>query len=247
MPSLFLSVLILFGCNHRNADEPLPPDVEAYAVERTPAVYKKFQEARAELLRIKEGKRLLAADLKKLSRSWRDDATMQGMLSREKSIEDEINRHREYLESSYLRERKFLLGLTAEGVPSSSGRPASRALGTPVEPSTLRATAIKENVAHLSSYAEQTSIPESPKNYQSLEVHPSVGKVGDHCWAISRYVIEDGDGVYAIEKGTQLEILGLEDSFIMIVSDGRRTFRVPTSLLTSENASAPVAAPRSKM
>jgi len=233
-PALFVFAVILSGCHPRHANDPLPSDVEAYALERTPAVYQKFQEARAKLQRIAEGKTLLAADLKKLNRNWRDDPMMQGMLAHEKTVEDEINQLREFLESNYLRERKFLLGLTSEGVPSSSGRTTSRTPAAQATPSALRATAIKEKSVPLSHYTQQTFIPESLKDYQPTAADPFTGKIGDHCWAIARYVIETEDGLYAVKKGTQLEILGLEDSFIVVVTDGKRSFRVPASVLTTE-------------
>lgn len=243
--SPLIFALFLSGCHPRHANDPLPPDVEAYALERTPAVYEKFQEARAKLQRIAEGKTLLAADLKKLHRNGRDDPMMQGMLAHEKSVEEEIQQLRELLESNYLRERKFLLGLTSEGVPSSSDRTTSRTSATQAAPTSLRAATIKEKFFPLSYYTQQAFIPESLKDYQPTEAEPFTGQAGDRCWTMARYVIETGDGLYAIQKGTQLEILGLEDSFIVIVTDGKRPFRVPASLLTTEKT--PRAEPRLRL
>ena len=228
---------ILAGCNRPRVGAPLPPDVEAYAVERTPAVYEKFQNARAKLQRIEEGKNVLLADLKKVNRNPREDPTMQQMLARQATVEEEIKQLRESMESNYLRERKFLLGLTADGVPSAQVDPATPK--TVPSKAALPSQYIRAPATYPSSF-----IPENLKNL--LDSSPSpvfAGTVGSRCWLMSRYTVEIEDGLYGLKKGTALRVVEIKDSFIVVVSDEKRTFCVPSSLLTTETPSAGLVRP----
>jgi len=229
------------GCNRPRPDASLPPDVESYAIERTPAIHEKFQKARSNLLRIEEGKKALLTDLKKVNRKPSEDPTMQQMLVRQETVENEIKQLRELMESNYLRERKFLLGLTADGVPSAQGNPA-----TPKTVPSKAAQSAQNIRAHAPAILATREIPATypssfnPENLKNLpDASPSpvfAGTVGGRCWLMNRYMVEIEDGLYGLKKGTALTIVEIQDSFIVVVTDEKRTFHVPASLITTDAA-----------
>lgn len=245
---ILFAVAILAGCNRPRVGAPLPPEVEAYAVERTPAVYEKFQNTRAKLQRIEEGKNALLADLKKVNRNSREDPTMQQMLARQAIVEDEIRQLREFLESNYLSERKFLLGLTADGVPAAQAdatipKTVPNNAAQPAQNIRAQAPAISPT-QEISATYQSSFIPENLKNFPNATPLPAfAGKVGDRCWLMDRYTIEVDGGLCGLKKGTLLRVIRIVDSFIVVVTDEKETFHVPASLLTTEKPTQKITTP----
>jgi len=116
MRRALLVALLLTGCDVKPKDT-LDPDVESYAVEFTPAVFRRYQDGLARHDRICEGERVLAAELKKVGKAASSDELMVSMQAAKKEIRSELDSLRNFIQNAYLEQKKYQAALTSEGLP----------------------------------------------------------------------------------------------------------------------------------
>jgi len=233
------------SCNSKKMSDPLPPEVESYARERTPDAYQRFQNERLRFLELEERKTMLEKELKLIGRSTSEDGTYLQMQAQQASVEIQITQMRIFIENCYLEHKKYLMGFNSNGTPvqpprdireaipiASKPRPSNNRL--PPLANTTPAHIDKEiNLPRLTLTTFQMHSPDFPQPSPAETSRFSfLGTEGDRCVLQQRFAIQTEDGVVGFPKGTRLRITKVESEFIYHVTDESHEFIVPASIIS---------------